>query len=639
MSVGSILPGRLPISLLARRQTQSMEAGARALAELQQQIASGQQFSLPSDAPSAAIKSVLLQKAIERTAQTKKNLQTDRSFLAASESALSNVSESLNQAKSFVLAGIGNTLSSSDKQALAVEVAAIRDGVLRAANTQFRGRYLFGGSQSQAAPFELIGNGIVRYNGDTQHIDSLTDIRSLMANNVDGDTAFDALTEPVGQGINPALTLDTQMTDLHRGAGVELHAIVVTLDNGGTPQTATVDLSGAKTVGDIKIRLENAFVAGPLTLSVDVDPATANGFRLTPSAGTITVADVSGSTVAADLGIAAASAAQITGGDLDPRLTTQTRLADLNGGSGIDQSNGLSITNGSHNTTVDISSDQTIEDLFNALLVADPNLDVGINVTGNGLALSSRLSGATFSIGENSGSTATDLGIRTLNGTSLLTQLNRGQGVPVDAGENLEVTRRDGSSVSIDLSGTRTVQDALDAINSVDPGNLVASLNTIGNGITIVDNSGVGSLSVQANNVGTALGMAGTDNSGNAATPLVGQDVNPRETTGVIGILSALEAALRNEDNRELSRVSQLIDSEIDRFNQVRGELGSRQKLLDEVETRTLDQEAQFQEQLSLEFDTDLTSALTRLVQQQQALEATYRLTAQSFQLSLLSFL
>ena len=104
---------------------------------------------------------------------------------------------------------------------------------------------------------------------------------------------------------------------------------MVTLDNGGTQQTAPVDLSGAKTVGDIKTRLENAFVAGPLTLSVDVDPATANGFRLTPSAGTITVADVSGSTVAADLGIAAPSAAHISACRGDPRLAPQHRLADL----------------------------------------------------------------------------------------------------------------------------------------------------------------------------------------------------------------------------------------------------------------------------------------------------------------------
>src|SRR5205807_3323470 len=137
----------------------------------------------------------------------------------------------------------------------------------------------------------------------------------------------------------------------------------------------------------------------------------------------------------------------------------------------------------------------------------DLNLSVGINAAGNGLAISSRLSGVDFSIGENNGLNATNLGIRTFSGNTLLSSLNYSQGAPVNAGLPLTITRRDGTVASVDLSGAITVQDVINKINAVDPGNLVASLDTVGNGILLLDNSGAGPLSVDGGALGTALGM------------------------------------------------------------------------------------------------------------------------------------
>ncbi|NOX54498.1 MAG: hypothetical protein GXP27_08675 [Planctomycetes bacterium] len=248
-------------------------------------------------------------------------------------------------------------------------------------------------------------------------------------------------------------------------------------------------------------------------------------------------------------------------------------------------------------------------------------------------------SGTGFSVGENGGTTATDLGLRTMTAATSLSELNRGQGVPFDASSNLKITRRDGTTVSIDLSNALTIQDVLDAINAVDPGNLVASLNAVGNGISLLDNSGTGPLIVESNAVAVALGLAGEEDSGDPANPLVGEDVNPREATGVLTILAELEQALRRGDDQELQRLTTLIDDEINRFNQVRAELGSRLKLLDDIENQVRDQDLVLQEKLSEKLDTNLPQTLTELLQQQQTLEATLALTAQSFRLSVLSFL
>jgi flagellar hook-associated protein 3 FlgL len=290
-----------------------------------------------------------------------------------------------------------------------------------------------------------------------------------------------------------------------------------------------------------------------------------------------------------------------------------------------------------------------VEDLFNLLNAANLDLELGLNGAGNGITISSRLSGANFSIGEDAGTQAAGLGVRTLVGSTLLADLNLGRGVPVhnrDENGNLlpapiQITRRDGTTVSVDLKGLFTVQEVINAINAVDPGVLVASLNSVGNGISLVDNDGVstGPLVVAENAVSTALGIAGSETGTNPAVALAGQDVNPTQAKGVFSILVQVEAALRAGDDAELSRLDALLDREIERFNLVRGEVGARLKTLESVENRLLDEEVSLQEALSKDFDSDLTEVITQVARITSALQATMQVGAISFQLSLLNFL
>jgi len=649
MGIGPILPGRIPASLFTGQLEQNLAVANRQLAHLQNQIATGQRFFLPSESPAEAARAILLQSTIERKLQMQANVQIDQSLLGVSESALATVGNSLNEAKAILLSGVGDALSATDKVALADEIAAILQGVQNAANTKFRGRYLFGGSESQELPFELMADGFVRYNGDGQSLNSFVDFDLLVANNVDGATAFGALTPPVGADLDTALTLDTKIADLHGGAGVELGSIVVTVDDTVNPvQSVTVDLSNAETIQDIKTILENAFAGPAPNLTVDVDPTSKNGIRLTPSGGTVAVTDIDGSTVAADLGITSPATAVINGADLDPTVTLLTKLADLNNGAGVAQTagKGLLFTNGQSSVAVDISSAITVEDLFNAIREENLDLNLEINQAGNGLAISSRLSGAGFSIGENGDTSAADLGIRTFDSSTRLGDLNFGRGVPVNTlDENgdllpaiLEITRRDGTTTNVDLKGLSTVQEVIDAITAVD-GNLTASLNSVGNGISIVDTSGAGPLIVPAGLVSTALGLDGEETGVDNTIPLVGTEVHSREAGGVFNILVRLEKALRNQDDAELTRLDPLLDAEIERFNSVRAEVGSRLQLLDEIENRLLDEEVALQEALSEEFDTDLTTAITQVASVTAALEATLRIAATTLRLSLLDFL
>jgi len=644
MSIGPILPGRLPSSLISDRLSANLQRASRTLQQLQDQAATGQKFFIPSEAPAAAARTIFLQTTAERKEQFRANLQTDQSLLSASETALAPVSDILNRAKSLLIAGTGNTTTSVEKRAMAEEVDGLIQTALQSANTTFRGRFLFGGSESKTLPFEKTSSGTVRYNGDALTMQSFIDVNLLVENNVDGVTAFAPLTEPAGRDVNPALTLDTRLADLHAGNGVPLGEIQVTVDDGG-PVTEVVDLSSAQTIRDVKTQIDNAFPPG--TLAVDITaPPDSSGLQITPAAGTVTVSDLDGLSVARQLGIAQGPSASIVGEDLNPRLRLSTPLSAFNNGLGASTSDGLHVVNGTLNKTVDISSANTVEDLFNILKSENLDLNLQINENGNGLNISSRRSGAAFSIGENGGTDATSLGIRTMTGSTLLSELNNGAGVPVntlDAEGNLlpaeiEIVRRDGSISTVDLKGLLTVQDVLDTMSAVDA-DLTASLNSVGNGISITDTSGAGSLEVRNGNVSDALGLTGTEPGPDNSVPLRGEDVSRRRSTGLFSLLVQLEEALRSGDDQALARLDPLLGDEIERVNFVRGEIGSRLELLETVENRLLDEDVALQEQLSQEFDADLADVVSRIAEVSGTLEATLRIASRTMSLTLLSFL
>ncbi len=640
MTIASILPGRVPLTLSTTRLTQAITDGQTRLARLQDQLGSGQRFTLPSEAPTAAIRTITLQKLEERRVGFQDDIKTSDGFLAATEQALATIGDALNTARGLLQNGIGTQTTAAEREGLVTQLDSLIQSVLQAANTQYNGRPLFGGSQTDQTPFVQVANGVVRYQGDDFSIQSFADFNQLIDAGANGARDLRGLSTPITADLNPTLTGATQIAQLHGQTGASLGTIRVVLKNGATEVRKDVDLSSAKTIQDVDNLLENAFSGEAITLTVDIDPASNSGLRLTPSAGTVEVRDLDTAKTAADLGIRSAPAAVINGEDLNPALSLYTPLASLNNGTGIGATagTGLRITNGGQTRVVDLNGAVTVQDLLLRVQAVDPDVEAKISADGSGLSIVTRLNGSDFSIGENGGNNATLLGIRTMTGATRLADLNYGTGINQQTQLPLQITRRDGSTVEISLSTAGTVQQVLDAINAVDPGHLVASLNSVGNGISLTDDSGTGALTVLDNPVGISLGMNGTDNGGTAGV-LAGRDVNPQQPQGVFNILATLRKALQASDTQTLNRLQSSIDGEANHIAVVRADVGSRQRLLADLDNHHEDAHVAAKETLSQLFDVNFADAVSQFLQQQQSLEGAMQIASQSMQLSLLKYL
>ncbi len=641
MSIPSLLPGRVPLSLATSRLAKSIQSGQLEIQRLQDQLSSGKRFVLPSESPTAATQTLALQKLDERRSAFQNNIGTAQGALGATDQALASLGDTLNTARGLLQAGVGDQTSAAERSGLAQEASSLIQSALLSLNTSYNGRYIFAGTQTDQIPFTVQGDGTIRYQGDERSIDTFADFGFRVDGSVDGGHDLRALSQSPTLDLNPALSLSTRFDQLNGGTGSLPQSVRVTLDNSPTATVQkTVDLTGAQTIQDVKSKLEAAFAAESITLTVDIDPTTKNSLRLTPSAGTVGVQDVDQGRTAAELGLRTAPSAVLQGSDLNPAITLFTAVGDLNGGAGIGATagTGLRIEHAGKVHTVDLNGAATVQDVLNRIRAADPDVYAEISADGSGLRVASRLNGATFSIGENGGTNAAALGLRTFTATTALTGLNLGGGVPDLSATKLNVTRRDGSAIEVSLAGANTIQNVLDKLNAVDPGHFVASLNTTGNGISLTDDSGTGPLTVGENALSTALGLNGSENTGTTGV-LAGKDVNPQQPTGVLTLLVTLQRALATNDQSTLNRLSGQLDAETKRVAVVRADVGTRQKLLTDVDNHLQDAQISLKQTISELFDTDFATTVTEFLQRQQSLQGAMQVSSEALKLSILNYL
>ena len=185
------------------------------------------------------------------------------------------------------------------------------------------------------------------------------------------------------------------------------------------------------------------------------------------------------------------------------------------GGSGtvFDQYSGLQVVNDGKTTTIDLSGAHTIQDVLSAIDSSGTGLVAQINQARTGIDVSSTVSGADFSIGENGGQTATQLGIRTFTDDTKLADLNFGQGVGVNTvtagGPDFTISQPAlGVQFDVSVAGIQTVGQLCQQITSqaqAAGSGLYAQLTASGNGIELVDYRATdGAFTVASNTSSTA---------------------------------------------------------------------------------------------------------------------------------------
>ncbi|QDU57440.1 flagellin N-terminal helical domain-containing protein [Aeoliella mucimassa] len=748
------------------RLTQQIQADQLALLRAQTQISTGRRIMSPSEDAPASLRAMTLQRLLERQDQTQTSLNDSILFLGEAENSINEVSSILNSIKAEAL-GVDSTLSSDQEiQAVMDQIDRALEQLVDMGNSQFRERYLFAGSRSQALPYDY-QDGYVQYQGNEASLRSYVAAGTLYETNIPGTDVFGGISEQMLGNIDldPHVSADTKVEDLNGGYGVSSGAVeIIHIDSTGKSTSTVVDLSNAATLGDIARYLE---AGAPSNSDIQVE-ITGTGLQLTaPSGEFVMVSEVGEGRTARDVGIFTTSAQNtLVGSDITPRVTKTTPLSELlgtkasatvtsggydndiivratqngtnvdpsdalsdplngvtiqfvdggtagnetavydgstatltvsidagvstasqvvaainaessglftaeidysdaedhttagsgvvaltstavtSGGSGevLDTTSGLLVTNGENSVEVDISSATTVEELLNILNQQELGLQVEINSSGTGINIRSRLSGADLSIGEVSGgTTATQLGVRTLSETSSLAEFNRGIGVLPDDVTTFQIeltTLGVPTSYPIDLDGATTVQDVIDIVNTQTGGAVTVQLVSHGNGIELVDNTGADSMTISGQPAELLGFFEDGDGSATSTTgTLATGDNHTLETESVFNTLIRLRDALEAKDFTAIGNEINQIDVDLDRINFARSDLGSRLQSLESLQNRQEDENIALQSALSDEIDVDLAEAISEFTSRQYALQASLQVSSSIMRMTLLDFL
>ena len=607
----------------------------------------------PSDDAVGAGAISALDGLLEAQRQRGRNLEHGEAMLGVVDGTLSSALDLVLEAKGIGLEQAVSGIDPSERTVQAQAIDSILVQLMDIANTSHQGVHLFGGSATMHSPYVDV-NGFIEYRGYGSGLITDLGLASGVPLTLGGQEAFGAVSTRIEgyRDLDPRLDVDTPLNELNgaTGEGIHLDVIEVLQQPGGV--ITQIDLSSAYTIGDVIDIFRDE-----LGLTMNLNPQQTGLAINIPDGETVIVRDVNGGRAARDLGIADQydGPGEGDGKDLDRFLTDDTPVSAF-----AFPLETVRFSNGLQTYDLDLSNAETIGDVRRLVEQMDLGIRVEISESGDRLDAVNLRSGSLMSIGEVPGSqTATDLGIRSLDRDTLLSDFNRGQGVSILQGSinpetgdldaaldaDFSITLSNGENFNVDLAGSRTVGDVLDKIRLAadqelsDPSFLKIGLAFEDNGIRLEDASaGAGDFRLQALNGSDALADLGLMVESEGAT-IVGEDRAMVAVEGLFTHLMDLRDALMKADVPGMSIATQWLEGDLDRLGLVQAEVGIRTNRIADAMARNEDTIIMDEQLRSGILDLDYTEASIRYATLQQQLQAGLATAARSVSMTLLDYL
>lgn len=225
---------RVTNKMLANTVLNNLHADLKRLQKLQDQMSSGQIISKPSDDPVIGTRVMTLNSVMSQRNQYERNIDDALGWLDTTEKALGSLNDALQRARELAVSGANDSMSQTDRIALAEEVEQLKNNIMQIANTSYANRYIFAGTKTTTMPFDTTGI----YSGNSGVVGQMNWELSqgvTMTINVDGNDAFnpDIAGVPSGGGGVPSTIftiLDNLQTDLQAGSTAQLSASLSQFD-------------------------------------------------------------------------------------------------------------------------------------------------------------------------------------------------------------------------------------------------------------------------------------------------------------------------------------------------------------------------------------------------------------------------
>ncbi|HDW8064854.1 TPA: flagellar hook-associated protein FlgL [Yersinia enterocolitica] len=218
---------RLSTSMLYQQNMQGVTNAQSLWMQSGQQLSTGKRVVNPSDDPMAASQAVMVSQSQSENSQYTLARSFTRQSSSLETTVLSQATSTIQSIQSLIIGAAKDSLSDDDRASMATQLQGLKDQLLNQANsTDGNGRYMFGGFQSEKAPFAVSNTGEVTYVGGDVAIQQRVDSNRTMTVGHTGSSVFMALTsnatpepndvngDPVAAESNIFNTIDTVLKSL-----------------------------------------------------------------------------------------------------------------------------------------------------------------------------------------------------------------------------------------------------------------------------------------------------------------------------------------------------------------------------------------------------------------------------------------
>jgi flagellar hook-associated protein 3 FlgL len=257
---------RITQRAVALTSLQGLNRNLDAVGRLQQQLTSGKQISAPSDSPTGTNRVMQIRSDQAALEQQARNLNDAQSWLDQTDSTLQTMLAQTRRVRELTVQGLNGASSGVSQEALATEVASIREGLIAMANTSVRGRPLFGGVTSAGTAYD--GTGTWAGDDSAPVMRRVSDIESIRID-ITGPEAF-------GKAPNDLFTVVDQIaSDLGTAGPAAITSHLDDLDavmEGLLTAVATVGARSTRVEGLHEVNADHALaLTSQLSTTEDVD--------------------------------------------------------------------------------------------------------------------------------------------------------------------------------------------------------------------------------------------------------------------------------------------------------------------------------------------------------------------------------
>ncbi|MFH5834871.1 flagellar hook-associated protein FlgL [Proteiniclasticum sp. C24MP] len=229
---------RITNNTLTGNYLRNLNRNLKQMQKYQNQLSTGKEISKPSDNPILVARVMGLDNNIRTNEQYGRNIDDSLGWTDTADGAMNEITSVVQRARELVVYGANGSLSDTDRLALRDEVEMLKGQMVQMLNTNYDGRFIFGGQKTTEPPFSIGADDKMTYAG---------------GKNADGEGL---ISREIAQGVSIHIESDgSQITTaddaITKDFGALLDNVILAMENGDTDS-----LSG-ELLGDMDAHLDN----------------------------------------------------------------------------------------------------------------------------------------------------------------------------------------------------------------------------------------------------------------------------------------------------------------------------------------------------------------------------------------------